>query len=916
MPYVNVKVNSVNVKALIDSGCSRSIVSSSLVSRLGVDTVSCSERITLMDGSNSESKKHCTVLVNFLGKVLGLDCLVSNLLFDFEILLGMDAICSSGGISINKNGYVSLEQCCTASSSLFIDDPDFTADFVDGHWLAKWKWRDGVEPRLKNSVAQYKVGSQYLGRYEAEVEEWIKKGWLESYSEDHNGIIPLMAVVQINKDKVRPVMDYRELNCYVSSHTAESDVCHEKLRKWRKLGSNLQLVDLRKAYLQIRIDPTLFKYQVVRYKDRKYCLTRLGFGLNCAPKIMSSILRKVFSLDPSIEKGTDSYIDDIIVNNDIVSTKCVMDHLKRYGLETKEPESIDDARVLGLKVGRNTTGVLMWKRDNVIDGPSDVRTRRQIFSLCGKLTGHFPVAGWLRPACSYIKRLASNVEWDSVVDERCIGMAIEIQERVKKADPVCGVWAVDKEKEATIYCDASSLAIGVVVMVDGRIVEDASWLRKKDDPLHINAAELESIIKGLNLAVSWGFQSVKMVTDSSCVYGWLKCIADKERPIKTTGLSSLLVKRRISILSDLLSEFNVNVSFHLVKSQDNKADPLTRVPEKWLRQETPAAVAQSTNVVSLITNQHNQHHFGIDKTLFFCQKLHPEHNITREMVSAVVSKCHRCKSFDPAPTVVNGGEVSVQANWYRLACDVTHYGNRRFFTLVDCGPSRYAIWQEVINESAVTLQSVVENVFRSFGPPIELLMDNHKSFRCADFLSMLRKWNVNPWFRCAHKASGNAIVERNHRTIKCMAARSGGNILDMVFYYNAAPKNLNGKSISPFNQLFRHEWRPKAHFNGQIAKSSSFKVGDRVFVKPPSGRCTVQWSTGTVTQINSPWNIEVDGMPRHTQDLRLIPQHQGGSLSGSHHLPTGVEVTQRDGNDSRPQRDRRLPEKMKDYVLY
>ena len=44
------------------------------------------------------------------------------------------------------------------------------------------------------------------------------------------GIIPLMAVVQQNKKKIRPVLDYRELNQFVSSHAAESAICSDKVR--------------------------------------------------------------------------------------------------------------------------------------------------------------------------------------------------------------------------------------------------------------------------------------------------------------------------------------------------------------------------------------------------------------------------------------------------------------------------------------------------------------------------------------------------------------------------------------------------------------------------------------------------------------------------------------------------------------
>ena len=70
--------------------------------------------------------------------------------------------------------------------------------------------------------------------YEKELQRWIDDGWLLPYDEQAygpaKGLIPLMAVVQRNKRKVRPVMDFRELNTHIDAFTADSDVCVDKLR--------------------------------------------------------------------------------------------------------------------------------------------------------------------------------------------------------------------------------------------------------------------------------------------------------------------------------------------------------------------------------------------------------------------------------------------------------------------------------------------------------------------------------------------------------------------------------------------------------------------------------------------------------------------------------------------------------------
>ena len=55
-------------------------------------------------------------------------------------------------------------------------------------------------------------------------------------------------------------MDYCCLNAFLSNHAAEADVFSEKLREWRKMGDQAAIIDLRKAYLQIRDNEELCPY--------------------------------------------------------------------------------------------------------------------------------------------------------------------------------------------------------------------------------------------------------------------------------------------------------------------------------------------------------------------------------------------------------------------------------------------------------------------------------------------------------------------------------------------------------------------------------------------------------------------------------------------------------------------------------
>ena len=143
------------------------------------------------------------------------------------------------------------------------------------------------------------------------MQRWIDDGILRPWDEQVvQGVLPLMAVEQATKQKVRPVLDYRELNEFIECHTGDDsiDVCDETLRNWRKHEGTLSVVDFKWAYLQIRVKESLWKHQLVNCNGVTYCLTRLGFGLNCAPRIMTGILRHVLSKDSRIESATSSYI--------------------------------------------------------------------------------------------------------------------------------------------------------------------------------------------------------------------------------------------------------------------------------------------------------------------------------------------------------------------------------------------------------------------------------------------------------------------------------------------------------------------------------------------------------------------------------------------------------------------------------
>lgn len=908
MPVVKAVVNGRTVLCLVDTGSGCTMVSARVV--VGIKGLRARKFLTA-DGRTSHEGRECWVAVKLHDHLFKIRAIAVRGLENLGVdcLLGDDVVDHMGGVSVQRGpdsryvvhwGQPSVNACQKVFSvgkrrsfpdpggakPLAISDKDFEAVFANGVWTVSWRWTAGEPKRLQTGVGEYKCtrAPGVHEKYTEEIQSWISKGWLVKWDGPVKGVIPLLAVVQPTKDKVRPVMDYRELNNFVESHTGDEQtaVCADKVRRWRQLRGELKVVDLKSAYLQIHVSTDLWQYQVVRYNGVHYALTRLGFGLSCAPRVMTMILGKVLSMDDAVHRATDHYIDDIMVQESIVSASRVREHLQRYGLESKEPMSLDGGRVLGISLSKGPKGHLVMSRGNMISSylsEADEITKRGLFSICGRLTGHYPVAGWLRPHCSFLKRLGSEGSWDEPASDSVRKLVNELAKRVQTEDPVKGQWFVNPDGNVTVWTDASSLAMGVAIQVDDVVVEDATWLRKKSDHLHINVSELEAVGRGINLAISWGFKTFTIATDSRTVLSWLDNTIEGYDRVRTKSAAQMLIKRRLMVIKEIICEYKLDVKFRFVSTIENKADPLTRVTKKWLSYHesedsetvrTVSAASFDGEKSDAIWKAHLPHHLGVDRTFYLVKQFRSD--LTRDQVRDVIAGCEECLRIDPAmraENLVGRGDLAVDKNWHRVAVDVTHYEGVHFLSIVDCGPSRFAIWRRLQNESAPSIVNNLTQVMIEHGPCAELLLDNSTAFRSATVGQFAKEWGINLRFRAAYAPGGNGIVERNHRTIKRIAARGSISPEVATFWYNVTPRSGIDENTVPSRKMFKYSWRVPYDVNCEVEeKSGAFSLGDEVWVKPAVPSCTKRWSLGRVTEIQSKHVICVDGMPRHVRDVR------------------------------------------------
>ena len=288
LPFIMIDVQGVKVEALVDTGCQQSVICECLCRQIGITAKGPSLIVEMLNGKSTYCAGEVTVAAVIDRVDMRIRALVAKeLVCGVKVIIGVDVIARMGGVYIGPSlevqfgGSRTCASLAAAKPPLQINDRDFVAIFDGSKWTIEWKWQNG-EPNLKNRCAGYPVPTRCLEDFNNEVKQWIKDGWLEEYNPDvhgrQEGIIPLLAVQQPNKEKkVRPVMDYRELNHYVTSHPgADVAVCQEKLRKWRTKSK--------------------FAF-ILEYKGKKFVMTRMGFGLNVAPKIMSRIISTVLSLE-------------------------------------------------------------------------------------------------------------------------------------------------------------------------------------------------------------------------------------------------------------------------------------------------------------------------------------------------------------------------------------------------------------------------------------------------------------------------------------------------------------------------------------------------------------------------------------------------------------------------------------------
>ena len=164
VPVVEVKLDGRPALALVDSGCSTSMIKCRQQGEIRAET-----SVMAFDGREVKCFGYDTVQLSVGTMEIGTRVRVTErLVGDVDVILGMDVIEKLGGVTIMADKVVFGEDtgviCATVTGrerSPDIQDDDFDAWFEGDKWTVRYKWNETGPPQLSNTVGKYKSNIGY-----------------------------------------------------------------------------------------------------------------------------------------------------------------------------------------------------------------------------------------------------------------------------------------------------------------------------------------------------------------------------------------------------------------------------------------------------------------------------------------------------------------------------------------------------------------------------------------------------------------------------------------------------------------------------------------------------------------------------------------------------------------------------------
>ncbi|KAF4751929.1 hypothetical protein FOZ62_020138, partial [Perkinsus olseni] len=621
LPCCILGVGESRVKACIDTGASKSLISINVLQKLiskgdiseksvqplaasevycglGSQNVGAHQLVYLPARLNVSEPEDQPILASIIIQVIE-----ARLPNDIEVLIGNNTLSKlQAVIDYGTNGpqmlYIRRSDLRCAVPFINNGEPSNSTVLVGSGELGygtrrpevRLLWKGSSRPPINRWNAESRstrleIGLRAVGAfddYNAKLMDYVRKGYVVEIKDPGTikHFMPHRAVFKpsATSTKIRPVFDARSsgLNAYLLPGKWLHPSLVRVLINWR-CAKFFTFGDLEEAFLQVSINSMDVPFLGYVWCHRFYVFQRLVMGLRCSPHLLQRSLFDLVDHEYRLLLAN-IYMDDVGIfgqdrlerdENLLILTKLLLLGGQRFNaLKWINEETKGQRVVLGVGwtgAAEESTGDCLYATYKQSNSKPETLTRR---SLMSQLHGFYDPLGLALPVCMYGRYIitkASSYGWDIPLP-KSFDDDVQRWHQLRHASPsIPRLLPVDGE--VVIFTDASNAACAAVAYVNENLALSKGHMwTKAEAKWSTPRQELQALVLSLDLLAYWGLdRSVTICSDSEITLCRLN-YSEKR-------LCSLPVfeRRRVAKLQEAFSRYKHLRLVH-VDTKYNKAD--------------------------------------------------------------------------------------------------------------------------------------------------------------------------------------------------------------------------------------------------------------------------------------------------------------------------------------------------------
>nr|ABA93571.1 retrotransposon protein, putative, Ty3-gypsy subclass [Oryza sativa Japonica Group] len=489
-------VNSVPATVLFDSGATHSFLSMSFAGNHGMEVEDLRRPLMVSTPSNQAlSLQRCPSVKIEIQKVPFLANLILLESKDLDVILGMDWLarykgvidCANRKVTLTSNDgrvvtvhALSSESLRSSLNQMTLEEIPIVRQYPDvfPDDLPSMPPKRDIEFRIDLVPGTtpihkrpYRMAANELAEVKRQVDDLLQKGYIRPSSSLWGA--PVIFVEKKDHTQ-RMCVDYRALNDVTIKNKyplPRIDDLFDQL----KGATVFSKIDLRSGYHQLRIKEEDIPKTAFTTRYGLFECTVMSFGLTNAPAFFMNLMNKVFM--EYLDKFVVVFIDDILIYSRTKEEheehlRLALDKLREHQLYAKFSKCefwLSKVKFLGHVISAGGVAV----------DPSNVES----------------VTNWKQPKT--VSEIRSFLDVKYKWSEECEQSFQELKNRLISA-PI--LILPDPKKGFQVYCDASKLGLGCVLMQDGKVVAYASrQLRPHEKNYPTHDLELAAVVHALKI---------------------------------------------------------------------------------------------------------------------------------------------------------------------------------------------------------------------------------------------------------------------------------------------------------------------------------------------------------------------------------------------------------------------------------